>query len=169
MTDSIPLIPSLVIPAQTQLELRAPSASCLQSAKKKAGRQVSRSGCLNTSQQQEKLEEIAMMRATRIGGLIYPIYHLLRLVQPARFSISAFQGCNWDEEEKRQSRMRMQLGEQLLSTLCCVQCPSPWPGLAAFPAPRKPPSLGVLAFTQRSESVLEVFSNISDSVVRKTP
>lgn len=125
MTDSIPLIPSLVIPAQTQLELRAPSASCLQSAKKKAGRQVSRSGCLNTSQQQEKLEEIAMMRATRIGGLIYPIYHLLRLVQPARFSISAFQGCNWDEEEKRQSRMRMQLGEQLLSTLCCGSAPQP--------------------------------------------
>lgn len=60
-----------------------------------------------------------MMRATRIGGLIYPIYHLLRLVQLARFSVSAFQGCNWDEEEKRQSRMRLQLREHLLSTLCC--------------------------------------------------
>lgn len=42
-----------------------------------------------------------------------------------------------------------------------------WTG--SIPCSQEPPSLGVLAFTPRSDSILEVFSNINDSVVRKTP
>lgn len=57
--------------------------------------------CLNTSKQQEKLEEIAMIKVNRNVGLICHMYHLLRLIQPALlFSISALQGCSQDEEEK---------------------------------------------------------------------
>lgn len=42
-----------------------------------------------------------MIKANRIVGLICHIYHLLQLVQQALlFSISALQGCNWDEKEK---------------------------------------------------------------------
>lgn len=41
-----------------------------------------------------------MIKANRNVGLICHIYHLLRLVQPALlFSISALQGCNWDEKK----------------------------------------------------------------------
>lgn len=42
-----------------------------------------------------------MIKGSRIVGLICHIYHLLRLVQPALlFSISALQGCDWDEKEE---------------------------------------------------------------------